>query len=134
MCPHLSSALFSRYVSTVGSKRRYHSSRVCVDVVGRDSCRFNTIGCWLFIYLCSEDLNKQFSSSRNRSLMLTPTSQDLFALRQLFWPDCSTTNLVLLSPTSQKIYCTSYRFLCVIGSEMNYPPSLKLHDATLTDQ
>ena len=23
--------LFSRYVSTVGSKRRYHSSRVCVD-------------------------------------------------------------------------------------------------------
>ena len=33
--------LFSRYVSTVGSKRRYHSSRVCVDVAGRDSCRFN---------------------------------------------------------------------------------------------
>ena len=32
--------LFSRYVSTVGSKRRYHSSRVCVDVAGRDSCRF----------------------------------------------------------------------------------------------
>ena len=30
--------LFSRYVSTVGSKRRYHSSRVCVDVAGRDSC------------------------------------------------------------------------------------------------
>ena len=24
--------LFSLYVSTVGSKRRYHSSRVCVDV------------------------------------------------------------------------------------------------------
>ena len=32
--------LFFRYVSTVGSKQRYHSSRVCVDVVGRDSCRF----------------------------------------------------------------------------------------------
>ena len=32
--------LFSRYVSTVGSKGRYHSSRVCVDVAGRDSCRF----------------------------------------------------------------------------------------------
>ena len=30
--------------------------------------------------------------------------------------------------------CTSYRLPCVIGSEMNYPPSLKLHDATLTDQ
>ena len=32
--------LFSRYVSTVGSKRRYHSSRVCMNVTGRDSCRF----------------------------------------------------------------------------------------------
>ena len=31
--------LFSRYVSMVGSKRRYHSSRVCVDVAGTDSCR-----------------------------------------------------------------------------------------------
>ena len=31
--------LFSRYVSTFGSKRQYHSSRVCVDVAGRDSCR-----------------------------------------------------------------------------------------------
>ena len=30
--------------------------------------------------------------------------------------------------------CTSYRLPCVIGSEMNYPPSLKLHGATLTDQ
>ena len=38
--------LFSRYVSTVGSKRRYHSSRVCVDVAGRDSCRF----CTMFLY------------------------------------------------------------------------------------
>ena len=35
--------LFSRYVSTNGSKRRYHSSRVCVDVSGRDSCRFCTM-------------------------------------------------------------------------------------------
>ena len=36
--------LFSRYVSTVGSKRRYHSSRVCaVDIAARDSCRFCTI-------------------------------------------------------------------------------------------
>ena len=32
--------LFSPYVSTIGSKSRYHSSRVCVDVAGRDSCRF----------------------------------------------------------------------------------------------
>ena len=31
--------LFSRYVSTFGFKRRYHSSWVCVDVAGRDSCR-----------------------------------------------------------------------------------------------
>ena len=35
--------LFSRYVSTVRSKRRYHSSRVCVDVAGRDSCRFKEL-------------------------------------------------------------------------------------------
>ena len=30
--------------------------------------------------------------------------------------------------------CTSYCLPCVIGSEMNSPPSLKLHDTTLTDQ
>ena len=82
--------LFSRYVSSVGSKRRYHIPRVWVDVAGRDSCRFFAIGFWLFIYWCSEDLNKQFSPSRNRFLQRTPTSQDRFALRQLLWPDYST--------------------------------------------
>ena len=62
---------FSRYVSTLGSKRRYHSSRVCVDVAGRDG-----------------NLNKQFSPSRNRFLLRTPTSQDRrFTLRQLLWPE-----------------------------------------------
>ena len=45
----------------------------------------------------------QFSSSQNCFLRLTPTSQDRFALRQLLSPDYSTTNLVLLSLTSQKI-------------------------------
>ena len=36
-------------------------------------------------------LNKQlFSSSRNRFLRRTSTSQDRFALRQLLWPDFST--------------------------------------------
>ena len=48
-----------------------------------------TIGCWLFIYWCTEDLNKQFSPSRNRFLRRTPTSLDRFALRQLLWPDYS---------------------------------------------
>ena len=51
---------------------------------------FFAIGCWLFIYWCSEDLNKKFSPSRNRFLRRTPTSQDRFALRQLLWPDYST--------------------------------------------
>ena len=52
---------------------------------------FFAIGCWLFIYWCSEDLNKQFSPSRNRFLRRTPTSQDRFALRhELLWPDYST--------------------------------------------
>ena len=37
---------------------------------------FFAIGCWLFIYWCSEDLDKQFSPSRNRFLRRTPTSQD----------------------------------------------------------
>ena len=49
--------LFSRYVSTVGSRLRYHSLRVCVDVAGRDSCRF----CTMYLHLCTEDLNQQFS-------------------------------------------------------------------------
>ena len=84
-------SLFSRYVSTVGSKRRYHRSRMCMNVAGRDSCRFNTIGCWLFIYWRSEDPNEQFWSSRNRFLWRTPRSQDRgFSLRQLLWPDYST--------------------------------------------
>ena len=42
---------------------------------------FFAIESWLFIYWCSEDLNKQFSPSRNRFLRRTPTSQDRFALR-----------------------------------------------------
>ena len=37
---------------------------------------FFAIGSWLFIYLCSEDLNKQFSPSRSRFFRRTPTSQD----------------------------------------------------------
>ena len=66
------------------------------QLAGVSECRrkrqwsFLTIGCWLFIYRCSEDLNKQFSPSRNRFLRRTLTSQDRFALRQLLWPDYST--------------------------------------------
>ena len=84
-----------------------------------------TIGCWLFIYWYSEDLNKQFSSSLNRFLWRTSESQDRFRssaatlarffLVEIFW----------LADV-----CTSYRLLCVIGSEMNYLLSLKLHDPT----
>ena len=48
-----------RYVSTVGSKRRYHNSRVCVDVARRDSCRFGT----MFLYWCSEDRRPQLAIS-----------------------------------------------------------------------
>ena len=47
------------------------------------------IGCWLFKYWSSEDLNKQFLSNRNRFLRRTPTRKDSFALRQLLWPDFS---------------------------------------------
>ena len=66
------------------------------QLAGNRGCRrtrqlsFFAIGCWLFIYWCREDLNKQFSPSRNRFLQRTPTSQDRFALRQLLWPDYST--------------------------------------------
>ena len=78
LAPSQNPKLFSRHVSSVESKRRYRSSRAGVDVAGRDSCRFDTIGCWLFLYWCSEDLNKR-----------TPSSQDRFALRWLFWRDFS---------------------------------------------
>ena len=44
---HSTLNLFSTYVSTDGSKRQCHSSRVSFVVAGRDSCR---LGCWLFIY------------------------------------------------------------------------------------
>ena len=79
--------LFSRYVSTVRSKRRYHSSRVYVDVAGRDNCRFCTMP---VLNWCSEDLNKQFPSSQHRPIRRTSRSPDRFALRQLLWPDFST--------------------------------------------
>ena len=49
-----------------------------------------TIGCWVFIYWCSEDHITQFSSSLSRFLQETSESQDHFARRQLllvkiFW-------------------------------------------------
>ena len=92
---------------------------------------FFNVGC---LYTdVAKTVNKQFSPSRNRFLRRTPTSQDRFARRQLLWPDYSTyksfDSSTIVIPS-----CTSYRLLCVIGSEMNYPPSLKLHDVTLTDQ
>ena len=68
------SNLLSRYVSTVESKRRYHSSQVCVDVAGRDSFRFNCLYTDV-----AKTSNKQFSLSRNLFLLQTPTSQDHFA-------------------------------------------------------
>ena len=123
--------LFSRYVSTVGSKRR------CVRGCRRKrQMSFFAIGCWLFIYWCSEDLNKLFSPNRNRFLRRTPTSQDRFDLRQLLWPDYSTYKSF---DSSTKVISSLHvvpgnRLLCVISSEMNCPPSLKLHDATQTDQ
>ena len=80
---------------------------------------FFAIGCWLFIYWCREDVNKQFSSSRNRFLQRTPTRQDRFALRQLLWPEI----FWLVDESNNKF--ARHRLLCVIGSEMNHPPSLK---------
>ena len=151
MCPHLSSALtkfkcLASKHSCLNTLWTYFlvtcpwlDPTTVTQLAGVSECRrkrqlsFLTIGCWLFIYRCSEDLNKQFSPSRNRFLRRTPTSQDRFALRQLLWPDYSTyksfDSSTIVIPS-----CTSYRLLCVIGSEMNYPPSLKLNDATLTDQ
>ena len=62
--------LFSRYVSTVGSKRRYYSSRVCVDVAGRDGCRF-CIACIAGVFfgraICSR--NRHVETSRREGEM-----------------------------------------------------------------
>ena len=66
------------------------TARGCAWMSPEEQLSFFAIGCWLFIYWCSEDLNKQFSPSRSRFLRRTPTSQDRFALRQLLWPDYST--------------------------------------------
>ena len=124
--------LFSRYVSTVESKRQYHSSRACVDVAGRDSCRFNTIGCWLFLYWCSEDLNKQFSSIESEPLSPPsahkpgPFCSSAATLARFFHIEISCRWLV--GESNNKF--ARHIFI----SEMNYPPSLKLHDATLADQ
>ena len=105
VCPHLSSVLTNfaakHYVWThfepIFSLRVHGWIQTTVSqLAGVSECRrtrqllFFAIGCWLFIYWCMEDLNKQFSPSRNRFLQRTPTSQDRFALRQLLWPDFST--------------------------------------------
>ena len=44
------------------------TARGCAWISPKRQLSFFTIGCWLFIYRCSEDLNKQFSQSRNRFL------------------------------------------------------------------
>ena len=93
---------------------------------------FFAIGCSLFIYWCSEDINKQISPSRNRFLQRTPTSQASFALRQLLLPDYSTYKSF---DSSTKVMPNLHVIsLAVRDRQWNkFPPSLKLHDATLTD-
>ena len=94
---------------------------------------FFTIGCWLFMYT---DVTKtSISSFRRVGTAFSgelPQARTVFALRQLLWPDYSTYKSF---DSSTKVIPSllSYGLLCVIGSEINYPPSLKLHDATLTD-
>ena len=66
------------------------TARGCAWMSPEETVVVFAIGCWLFIYWCSEDINMQISPSRNRFLQRTPTSQDRFALRQLLWPDYST--------------------------------------------
>ena len=74
--------LFSRYVSTVGSKRQYHSSRVWMSPE-------ETVV--VFVQCVYTDVPKtSISSFRNRFLWRPSTSQDPFALRQLLWLDFST--------------------------------------------
>ena len=120
--------LFSRYVSTIGSKRRYHSARMCVHVAGRDSCRF----CTMF----SIDVAKTLiQSSRNRFFRRTSQARTVLLFgsysSQIF--PSRIRNLLTRRRKKYQV-CTKYRLLCAIGSEMNYPPSLKFNDPTLTDQ
>ena len=75
--------LFSRYVST--HRRRYHSSQVCVDVAGRDSCRFN--GLYTDVAKISISNFRWVGTAFSGR---TPTSQDRFVLWQVLWPDFST--------------------------------------------
>ena len=125
----------SRYTSTVGSKRRYHSSRMCVDVAGRDSCRFNTIGC-LHTYVAKTSISSFHrvgtafpADSLKPGQFCSSAATLVTSLARLFHDKLRTTFV-----DESKDLCTSYRLLCVIGNEMSYPPSLKLHDVTPADQ
>ena len=110
------------------------------QLVGVRGCRrkrqlsFFTIRCWLFIYWCSEDLNKQFSPSQNHFLRRTPQSQDRFAFRQLLWPDYSTYKSFDLSP--KVIPSVHVISLAVRDRQWNESPAKFkiIHEATLTDQ
>ena len=121
--------LFSRYVSTVGSKRRYHSSRVRVDVAGRDSCHF--VQCFY-----TDVAKTSISNFRRVGTAFSgelPQARTVLLFGSYSGQIFPRRNLLTCQRKQYQVY-TSYRLLCVIGSEMNYPPSLKLHDATLTDQ
>ena len=48
---------------------------------------FFAVGCWLFIYWCSEDHNGSFRRVGTAFSGELPTSLDRFALRQPLWPD-----------------------------------------------
>ena len=80
---------------------------------------FLTMGCWLLIYWCSEDLNKQFSPSRNRFPRRTGSHKP--------GPFCSS--------SATLVRLLHVILLAVRDRQWNeLPAKFKLHDTTLTDQ
>ena len=108
MCPHLSSVLTK--FKCLAAKRsclsplwtyflvtcpRWIQTTVS-QLAGVRGCRrkrqlsFFAVGCWLFIYWCSEDHNGSFRRVGTAFSGELPQAWTAFTLRQLLWPDYST--------------------------------------------
>ena len=122
--------LFYGYVSTVGSKRHGITARGCAWMSPEETIV-------VFVQCFYTDVAK--TSISNFLRVGTAFSGELPQARTVLLFGSYSGQIFPrrnLLTRRRKYYqvCPSYLLLCVIGQEMNYPPSLKLYDATLTDQ
>ena len=119
--------MLCRYViKTYSSKRRYKRSLVCVDVAGRDNC----------LHLSFKIFKKKKKKKKKKTEVANTKTNNFYRVKSTsfigdFWkPDsfCSSVAtlgeemFLLVGESNTKL--ANHVAFCVIGSEMNYLPSL----------